>query len=98
MDSLGAELMTEEQAYSSPIFDSGGADGVTVYSRHTIGCKQFNGFRHRPDLISNRVWYWLQNVVSAACFAYVLSYGLCYCHGASDACGVRPVFSLRKPA
>lgn len=98
MDSLGAELMTEEQAYSSPIFDSGGADGVTMYNRYTIGCKQFNGFRHRPDLISNRMWYWLQNVVSAAYFAGVNNCGGCGYDGASRAFGVRPAFSLRKPA
>ena len=98
MDSLGAELMTEEQAYGSPIFDSGAANGVTVYNRYVIGCKQFNGFRHRPDLISNRMWYWLQNVVSAASFAGVDNLGRCYSNAAFGADGVRPVFSLRKPA
>ena len=99
MDSLGAELMTEEQVYGSPIFDSGVADGVIVYNRYTIGCKQFNFFRHSPDMISKRQWYWLQNVVSAYSFAGVSTDGVAATGSASfSEGGVRPVFALRKAA
>lgn len=97
-DSEGDELMTEEQVYGAPIFDSGSPDGVTVPYRYTIGCKQFSLFRHRPDLISNRQYFWLQNVVSAARFADVNVGGTCDTSGASNAYGVRPAIALRKAA
>ncbi len=98
MDSAGAELMTEQQAYGGLALNSGSPDGVSVPNRYTIGCKQFNLFRHRPDLISNRRWFWLQDVVSAAYFANVNASGYCYYSYASHASGVRPAFALRKAA
>ncbi len=66
------ELMDERMAYGAPIFDSGSPDGTTVPNRYSVSCKQLNLFRHRPDLISNRQWYWLRNVVSAAWFGWCL--------------------------
>jgi hypothetical protein len=99
MDSAGAELMTEQQVYGGLALNSGSPDGVSVPNRYTIGCKQFNFFRHRPDMISNRQWYWLQDVVSAVLFALVHHTGFAaHTDASSSGCGVRPVFALRKAA
>ena len=99
MDSAGAELMTEQQTYGGLVFNSGAANGAAVYNRYTIACKQFNLFRHRPDMISNRQWFWLQDVVSAADFAFVSHYGYAASSSASGSGGgVRPAFALRKAA
>ena len=87
------ELMTEQMVYGGSVF-APGCDGSTVPALYTIGCKQLNLFRHRPDLISNRQTYWLRDVVSAAPFAYVNSYGYCNYTGASSARGVRPAFPI----
>lgn len=87
------ELMTESMVYGAPYF-APACDGSTVPANYTIGCKQLNLFRHRPDLISNRQNYWLRDVVSAAYFAYVNNGGNCACGGASAAYGVRPAFPI----
>ena len=67
-DSL-VELMDERMVYGSCIFDSGSPDGADVPNRYSIGNSQLNAFRHAKYLISNRQYYWLRNVVSAAYFA-----------------------------
>lgn len=91
------ELMDERMVYGAPNFDSSspdGSGGTEVYKkfhRYSVSCKQLNLFRHRPDLISNRVWYWLRNVVSAGCFANVNNNGNCNYNNASPSgSGVRP--------
>ena len=91
------ELLTEQMAYGAPQFDSsapdgsGGTDVWSKFHRYNVSCKQLNLFRHRPDLISNRQWYWLRNVVSAACFAYVSNNGNANYNNASNSgSGVRP--------
>ena len=90
------DLMDERMVYGAPIFDSASTDGGdTIPSRYSVSCKQLNLFRHRPDMISNRQWYWLRNVVSAACFASVSYYGGCSCNYASHSGGgVRPAALL----
>lgn len=87
------ELMTESMVYGAPHF-APACDGSTVPANYTIGCKQLNLFRHRPDLISNRQNYWLRDVVSAAAFANVFGNGTCSCNAASAAGGVRPAFPI----
>lgn len=87
------ELMTESMVYGAPHF-APACDGSTVPANYTIGCKQLNLFRHRPDLISNRQNYWLRDVVSASIFARVNSYGYCHYAVASFAFGVRPAFPI----
>ncbi|MBQ6983057.1 MAG: hypothetical protein IJQ15_11590 [Synergistaceae bacterium] len=90
------DLMDERMVYGAPIFDSASTDGGdTIPSRYSVSCKQLNLFRHRPDMISNRQWYWLRNVVSAAFFAYVHSLGACAYSAASfSGGGVRPAALL----
>jgi len=87
------ELMSESMAYGAPHFEPT-SDGSTVPFIYSVACKQLNLFRFRPDLISNRVAYWLRNVVSAAIFAYVDADGACNCADASNAFGVRPTFAI----
>ena len=85
------ELMDERMVYGSLIFDSASTDGGdTIPNRYSVSCKQLSLFQHRPEMISNRQWYWLRNVVSAAYFARVNLSGSCSCNGASHSGGVRP--------
>ena len=85
------ELADERQTYGSCVFDSGASDGTNVYIRYTVSCKQFNLFRHWPDMISNRQWFYLRNVVSSSSFANVSGYGNCTNDDAGDSDGgVRP--------
>ena len=92
------ELMDERMVYGATQFDSGHPDGTVAnpyttgkFYMYSVSCKQLNLFRLRPDLISNRQWYWLRNVVSAAIFANVDSDGSCTGAGASySGGGVRP--------
>ena len=90
------DLMDERMVYGAPIFDSASTDGGdTIPSRYSVSCKQLNLFRHRPDMISNRQWYWLRNVVSAAYFALVDAHGHCSSlHASASGGGVRPAALL----
>lgn len=87
------ELMTEQNCYGGKVFGAGN-DGSTVPSLYTVDKSQFPLFAFRPDMISNRNWFWLRDVVSAANFAYVGGYGDAGSDGASAARGVRPAFSI----
>ena len=94
------ELMTEQNVYGNQIMGalpSGGtvnpwdANGNHNY---LVDKSQFPLFMFRPDLISNRQWFWLRTVVSAASFARVDGYGHAHCYGASNSAGVRPAFAI----
>ena len=57
--------------------------------------------RNRRNRIADRgcnsdelEWWWLQDARTAARFAFVLTDGDAYCHGASLALGVRPAFKI----
>ncbi|WP_191668956.1 hypothetical protein [Lactobacillus delbrueckii] len=94
------ELMTEQNVYGNQVLGalpSGGtvnpwdANGNHNY---LIDKSQYPLFAFRPDLISDRNWFWLRTVVSAAAFARVDSSGPAVCTGASASRGVRPAFSI----
>ena len=87
------ELMTEQNVYGGRVFGSGN-DGSTVPALHTLDKSQYPLFAFRPDLISNRNWFWLRDVVSAIYFADVSPDGLVDCSSASVSAGVRPAFSI----
>ena len=89
------ELMTEQNMYGGKVFGAGN-DGSTVPGLHTVDKSQYPLFAFRPDLISNRNWFWLRDVVSAAYFAYVDSNGGAAYANASYSCGVRPAFSIKS--
>ena len=88
------DLMTEQNVYGSRFF-APAPDGTTIPYQYVVDKSQYPLFAFRPDLISNRVTYWLRDVVSAANFAGVLDRGCAYCYGASSARGVRPAFSIK---
>ena len=87
------ELMTEQNVYGGKIFGAGN-DGSTIPYLFTIDESQFPLFAHDPSMISNRQWFWLRDVVSAAFFASVSDTGCAFYYGASFVGGVRPAFSI----
>ena len=87
------DLMCEEMVYGGGIFRPT-SDGTTVPSNYRVEKSQLPLFAHRPDLISNRVTYWLRDVVTAANFAVVNSGGRATYANASSSLGVRPAFCI----
>ena len=87
------ELMNEQMVYGGSIF-SPTSDGSTVPSNYRTEKSQLPLFTFRPDLISNRQWFWLRDVVSASSFAYVYCDGNASYDGASSDLGVRPFFLI----
>ena len=65
-------------------------DGTTVPTKYSVCNSQLALMSLNPRMIKTRETYWLQNVVSAASFAYVSDYGNADCLGASYSRGVRP--------
>lgn len=89
------ELMTEQNVYGGKVFGTAN-NGSTIPNLYTVDKSQYPLFAHRPDMISNRSWFWLRDVVSAASFASVHSYGDALYGNASGAPGVRPAFSIKS--
>ena len=87
------ELMTEQNVYGGKIF-SNVSCGTALPNSYTVDKSQYPLFAFRPDMISNRAWFWLRDVVSAARFANVNGNGAAYYGNASYAGGVRPAFSI----
>ena len=87
------ELMTEQNVYGCKIFGDV-VHGTTFQNNYTIDKSQYPLFAFRPDMISNRQWFWLRDVANATRFAYVNIYGYAGHYNASSVCGVRPAFSI----
>lgn len=87
------ELMCERMVYGNSVFQSG-CDGSFIPYNYTTGKSQFALFRMAPQYISNRQWYWLRDVVSAAYFARVGTSGYAHCASAGGVYGVRPYFVI----
>lgn len=87
------DLMNEQMVYGGSIFLPI-ANGSAVYTNYRVEKSQLPLFTHRPDLISNRVTYWLRDVVSASLFAGVNYAGYAGCLSASYSIGVRPAFCI----
>lgn len=87
------ELMTEQNVYGGKIFGNS-LNGTALAANYTVDKSQYPLFAFRPDMISNRQWYWLRDVVSASYFARVNNNGLANINDASTANGVRPAFSI----
>lgn len=88
-----ADLMCEEMVYGCGIFRPT-SDGSNVPANYRVEKSQLPLFAHRPDLISNRITYWLRDVVTAAAFAHVGSAGHADSNSASNSLGVRPAFCI----
>ena len=85
------ELMTEQMVYGGKVFGVASDGGETVPNLYTVSCKQLPLFAYRPDMISNRQWYWLRDVVNGLCFAHVLAPGYAlYYYASHSGGGVRP--------
>ena len=87
------ELMTEQNVYGGKIF-SNIQNGTALANSYTVDKSQYPLFALNPYMISNRQWFWLRDVVSAANFAYVGNDGRANSNYASAARGVRPAFSI----
>lgn len=88
------ELPNEPMMYGHPHF-SLTSDGSTVPSIYTISKTQLALFMVCPRFLVNRSYnQWLRDVVSSASFAFVSAYGRSDYYGASNSCGVRPVFPV----
>ncbi len=84
------ELMNEVMVYGSIV------NGHATYGLYNIGTEkiQLPLFALNPRTVNIRQNYWLRDVSSASGFAGVASGGYATRYGASDAIGVRPVFSI----
>ena len=91
-----AELMTEQNVYGCVVFGNQ-LNGTTLANSYTVDKSQYPLFTFRPDMQSNRQWFWLRDVVSSSYFALVGNNGAANCYGATDAGGVRPAFSIYSP-
>ena len=89
------ELMTEQNVYGCKIYGNQ-MGGTALPNNITVDKSQYPLFAFRPDLISNRITYWLRDVASAAYFAYVYYCGDAGYYNASYAFGVRPAFSIKS--
>lgn len=87
------ELMTEQNVYGGKVFGNQ-LNGTVLPNSYTVDKSQYPLFTFRPDMQSNRQWFWLRDVVSPSVFAYVDSYGYAYYLNASITLGVRPAFSI----
>lgn len=87
------EIMTEHMAYGNGVL-SPVSDGSSIPNNYRVEKSQLPLFAFRPDLISNKQWYWFRDVISSAAFALVDGYGVAYYHVASDVAGVRPYFLI----
>ena len=89
------ELMTEQNVYGGKVFGAGN-DGSTLPALYTVDKSQYPLFAFRPDLICNRSWFWLRDVISSSIFATVHSHGYAGGLNASAQASVRPAFSIKS--
>lgn len=87
------ELMTEQNVYGCKIFGNM-LNGTSMPNSYTMDMSQYPLFKFRPDMISNRNWFWLRDVVSTTNFVLVNNTGIATNGNASNANGVRPAFSI----
>lgn len=87
------ELMTEQNVFGGKVFGNQ-LNGTALPSSFTVDKSQYPLFTFRPDMQSNRQWFWLRDVVSASDFASVDSFGIAHRRSASFTGGVRPAFSI----
>jgi hypothetical protein len=87
------DLMCEQMVYGSGIF-SPVSDGSNVPANYRVEKSQLPLFQHEPSRICNRNNWWLRDVITASCFAYVTSDGCADYGGASNSSGVRPAFCI----
>lgn len=87
------DLMCEHMVYGSGIF-SPVSDGSNVPNNYRVEKGQLPLFALEPSRICNRDTWWLRDVITAANFARVGTYGNADYHNASNSHGVRPAFCI----
>lgn len=87
------DLMCEHMVYGSGIF-SPVSDGSNVPNNYRVEKGQLPLFALEPSRICNRDTWWLRDVITAAGFAFVGTYGNADYYYASDSFGVRPAFCI----
>lgn len=88
-----ADIMTETMVYGSKILGSMG-DGTFVAYNYSVSKPQLALFALKPDAITKSYSYWLQDIVSAADFAYMTFHGTADNFSASSSNGVRLAFPI----
>ena len=88
-----ADLMTEQMVYGTGIL-SPVSDGSNVPVNFRVEKSQVALFQHAPNLITNRVNWWLRDVITATTFARVGYDGNAIYSDASSSLGVRPAFCI----
>ena len=88
-----ADIMTETMVYGSKIIGAMG-DGSFVAYNHSVDKSQLALFALKPDAITTRYTYWLQDIVSATSFATVNHDGNAGNNYASTSNGVRLAFPI----
>jgi len=81
------ELLSERMTYGAPISKPYVPGGCMSESQLSL-------FRLRHEMINNRYWFWLRDVVTATTFAYNSTSGLVSNDAASGSAGVRPYFLI----
>ena len=89
-----AELMSQIMAYGNRFFDPSTNLGATIPALYSIDKSQLALYAQRPDLLTDRSYWWLRDVVSAAYFARVTGDGDAYYLDASYFLGVRLAFGI----
>lgn len=87
------DLMCEHMVYGSGIF-SPVSDGSNVPNNYRVEKGQLPLFALEPSRICNRDTWWLRDVITAAHFAFVGTYGNADYYDASNSFGVRPAFCI----
>lgn len=87
------DLMCEHMVYGSGIF-SPVSDGSNVPNNYRVEKGQLPLFALEPSRICNRDTWWLRDVITAAPFAVVNSFGAAAYGNASGSFGVRPAFCI----
>lgn len=87
------DLMCEQMVYGGSILMPMPSGTITPYNNR-VEKSQLPLFQHDHSKIWNRSSWWLRDVVTAANFALVLSYGNAHFNIASSPLGVRPAFCI----
>lgn len=86
-------LMTEDMVYGTNVL-AARAPGTPFIWSHTVSKSQLPLFTFRPDLMTNRQTFWLQDVCTSVLFANADYFGRASCYAASYSLGVRPAFTI----
>ena len=85
------ELMDERMVYGDYKLTAGAHNRRIEPESLIFPHRQLAAFEHNHELVKTNMYWWLRNVVSAGCFAYVTDHGSCFCTSASNSGGgVRP--------